>query len=106
MPNQSNTSPPRSLPVEPREGNYVVKLDEAQGERTTESGIIIPETESRSRVSSGVVQNDGDEFSVGDRVYFSPYCGYELVVGGTKFVQLGDSEVLGRFTEDADVRVS
>lgn len=100
-------SPPREVPLKPAPGSYIVELDEAPDEKQTESGIII-NVKSDHRISSGrvVSRAEGSEtHRVGDRVYFSPYSGYELNIGAREFVQLSESEILGTFVEDVDVTV-
>lgn len=95
-----------SLPVTPRNEQYIIEKDQRPAERQAGS-IIIVETSERA-ISSGVIRKapPGAAMESGLRVYFSPYAGYTLVVDGSEYVQVADHEILGSFDAEAEVYVA
>lgn len=110
---QSTHSPPRArkdVPIQPSRGSYIIDMDEEPEEQKTEAGIIVTQFSDDFRASTGRIAAVGDsperaEYEVGDRVYFSPYGGHEVRIGTDEFIQLAETEILGKFVEDGNVEV-
>lgn len=95
-----------TLPVTPRDGNYIIEKDKRPTERQAGS-IILVETDERL-ISSGIIRGapTGATFEPGQRVYFSPFTGYSLIINDAEYVQLLDHDILGTFNEGAEVYVA
>ncbi|HSL11298.1 MAG TPA: co-chaperone GroES [Actinomycetota bacterium] len=90
--------------VKPLEDRIVVKPSE--GEETTSSGLVIPDTAKEKpqegevvAVGPGRFNEDGDEripldISVGDTVIYSKYGGTEVKVEGEEYLILSGRDVL------------
>ena len=90
--------------LRPLEDRIVVKPSE--GEETTSSGLVIPDTAKEKpqegevvAVGPGRFNEDGDEripldISVGDTVIYSKYGGTEVKVGGEEYLILSGRDVL------------
>ncbi|MEK0326398.1 MAG: hypothetical protein QQN63_11910 [Nitrosopumilus sp.] len=64
-----------------------------------------------TKASSGVVVNvahDVTEFSLGDRLIFSPYCGFSMTYkGDSNYLLLSDHEIFGHYEgEVGDVEIA
>ncbi len=95
-----------------RSGKIIVYQDVVvQEEKVSPAGVITdlgmaPVT----KASSGVVVNVADdlfEFEIGDRLIFSPYCGFALnYKGDGRYLLLADHEIFGHYKgEVGDVEV-
>ena len=90
--------------LRPLEDRIVVKPSE--GEETTSSGLVIPDTAKEKPQEGSVVavgpgryNEDGDEripldISVGDTVIYSKYGGTEVKVDGEEYLVLSGRDVL------------
>jgi chaperonin GroES len=90
--------------LKPLEDRIVVKPSE--GEETTSSGLVIPDTAKEKPQEGSVVavgpgrfNEDGDEripldISVGDTVIYSKYGGTEVKVDGEEYLILSGRDVL------------
>ena len=90
--------------LKPLEDRIVVKPSE--GEETTSSGLVIPDTAKEKPQEGSVVavgpgryNDDGDEripldISVGDTVIYSKYGGTEVKVDGEEYLVLSGRDVL------------
>ena len=88
--------------LKPLEDRIVVKPGE--GEETTSSGIVIPDTAKEKPQEGEVVAvgpgrfEDGNrvplDVSVGDKVLYSKYGGTEVKVGGEDYLVLSARDVL------------
>jgi chaperonin GroES len=90
--------------LKPLEDRIVVKPSE--GEETTSSGLVIPDTAKEKpqegevvAVGPGRFNEDGDErvpldISVGDKVIYSKYGGTEVKYGGEEYLILSARDVL------------
>ena len=90
--------------LKPLEDRIVVKPSE--GEETTSSGLVIPDTAKEKPQEGSVVavgpgrfNEDGDEripldISVGDTVIYSKYGGTEVKVDGEEYLVLSGRDVL------------
>jgi chaperonin GroES len=90
--------------LKPLEDRIVVKPSE--GEETTSSGLVIPDTAKEKpqegevvAVGPGRFNEDGDEripldISVGDTVIYSKYGGTEVKVDGEEYLILSGRDVL------------
>ncbi|QBF45215.1 co-chaperone GroES [Janibacter limosus] len=92
-----------SVSIKPLEDRIVVQSVEA--ERTTASGLVIPDTAKEKPQEGEVVAigpgrfNDAGErvpmdIAVGDRVVYSKYGGTEIKHGGTEYLILSARDVL------------
>ena len=88
--------------LEPLEDRIVVKASE--GEETTSSGIVIPDT-AKEKPQEGSVMAVGPgkfedgvrvpmDVAVGDKVIYSKYGGTEVKFGGEEFLVLSARDVL------------
>ena len=98
-----------SLPIVPCLNQVIIEKDSRPNEYVmSESGIILSNIEKRA-VSSGVivqtVLSGLTPWSIGQRVYFSPWAGFTLFVNMREYVQLAEHEILGTFAADAEVYV-
>jgi chaperonin GroES len=99
-------------PIKPLGDRVVVRpLTEAEAGTMSASGIIIPETAKKEKPEQGIVvavgagkwNEDGDkrmsmDVAVGDKVVFSKYGYDEVKVDGKDYFIVGESSVLGIFT--------
>ena len=95
--------------LRPLEDRIVVKPSE--GEETTSSGLVIPDTAKEKPQEGSVVavgpgryNEDGDEripldISVGDTVIYSKYGGTEVKVDGEEYLVLSGRDVLAVLTK-------
>ena len=95
------------MAIQPLYDRVVVRRIEA--EKTTESGIIIPDraTEKPTRgeviaVGNGAITQSGElrpiAIDVGDHVLFTQYGGTEISVNGETLVVLKESDVLAKYS--------
>jgi len=86
--------------IEPLSNRVLVKL--LEGESTTPSGIILPET-AKEKPQQGLVVAIGDDedipVQVGDKVLFAKYTGTEIKVDGVDHLILEDSDILARIKD-------
>jgi chaperonin GroES len=86
--------------IEPLSNRVLVKL--LEGESTTPSGIILPET-AKEKPQQGLVVAVGDDedipVQVGDKVLFAKYTGTEIKVDGVDHLILEDSDILARIKD-------
>lgn len=92
------------MKIHPLQDRILVRRDE--GEETTPSGIIIPDTAKEKPVRGQVVAagegkklDDGSsrrlEVSLGDHVIFGRYAGTEVSVDGEELLIMREDDVLG-----------
>lgn len=93
------------LPIQPREGAYIIERDERPAERKV--GSLIIQDKGERLLSSGRVRGgDGDRWLMNEHVYFSPYAGYTIDLNGKSYLQVAEHEILGKFIGDAEVYVA
>lgn len=95
-----------SLPITPRDGQYIIARDD----RATESqvgSIIVLEQDDRP-VCTGIIKRapSDSSYDEGTRVYFSPYVGYTLTIDRTEYIQLTEHDILGSFSGEGEVYVA
>jgi len=89
--------------VRPLHDRVIIELID---ERTTESGIIIPETASGEKPQKGKVVAVGPgkkenniikklEVKVGDEVLFGKYSGTEIKVNNKEFLVMREEDIIG-----------
>ena len=92
-----------SVSIKPLEDRIVVKTSE--GEQTTASGLVIPDTAKEKpqegevlAVGPGRIDDKGNrvplDVQVGDRVIYSKYGGTEIKHGGEEYLILSARDVL------------
>ena len=92
-----------SVSIKPLEDRIVVKTSE--GEQTTASGLVIPDTAKEKpqegevlAVGPGRVDDNGNrvpvDVAVGDTVIYSKYGGTEVKLGGEDYLILSARDVL------------
>ncbi|MDQ3019276.1 MAG: co-chaperone GroES [Bacteroidota bacterium] len=90
--------------IKPLSDRIIVKPAEA--EEKTASGLIIPDTAKEKpmkgeviAVGAGKVSDDGKltkmELKVGDKILYGKYSGTEVVIEGTEYLIMRESDVYG-----------
>ena len=89
------------MKIEPLGARVLVSLLEQ--ERTTPSGLVLPET-AQEKPMEGLVEAVGSEeemmtdLSEGDRVIFAKYSGTEVKVDGKEFLLMNEDDILARIS--------
>ncbi len=94
-----------SISIEPLEDRVVIKTQDA--EKTTSSGLVIPDTAKEKpqqgevvAVGPGRIDDKGNrvpmDVAVGDTVIYSRYGGTEVSVGGEDYLILTTRDVLAK----------
>jgi chaperonin GroES len=76
-----------------------VLIKRVEEEKTTASGIIIPDS-AKDKPSEGVVKEIGTKvkgLSKKDKVLFGQYAGSEVTIEGEKYLIMNEDEILGVF---------
>jgi chaperonin GroES len=76
-----------------------VLIERVEEEKTTASGIIIPDS-AKDKPSQGVVKEIGTKvkhLSKKDKVLFGQYAGTEVTINDKKYLIMNEDEVLGVF---------
>ena len=93
------------MKIRPLHDRVIVKRLEE--ERTTASGIVIPDSASGEKPDQGVVQAVGNgkiledgtsrtlEVKVGDKVLFGKYAGQEVKVDGDELLVMREEDIMG-----------
>jgi chaperonin GroES len=93
------------MKIRPLHDRVIVKRLEE--ERTTASGIVIPDSASGEKPDQGVVQAVGNgkiledgttrtlDVKVGDKVLFGKYAGQEVKVGGDELLVMREEDIMG-----------
>jgi|TARA_B100000768_G_scaffold127492_1_gene118132 chaperonin GroES len=93
------------MKIRPLHDRLIVRRQEE--ERTTSSGIVIPESASAEKPDQGVVEavgngkllDDGNvrklDVSVGDKVLFGKYAGQAVKVDGDELLVMKEEDVMG-----------
>ena len=93
------------MKIRPLHDRLIVKRKEE--ERTTASGIVIPESASAEKPDQGVVEavgngkllDDGNvrklDVNVGDKVLFGKYAGQAVKVDGDELLVMKEEDVMG-----------
>ena len=93
------------MKIRPLHDRLIVRRQEE--ERTTASGIVIPESASAEKPDQGVVEavgngkllEDGNvrklEVNVGDKVLFGKYAGQAVKVDGDELLVMKEEDVMG-----------
>jgi chaperonin GroES len=93
------------MKIRPLHDRLIVKRKEE--ERTTASGIVIPESASAEKPDQGVIEavgngkllDDGNvrklDVSVGDKVLFGKYAGQAVKVDGDELLVMKEEDVMG-----------
>ena len=96
-----------------RAGKIVVLQDTITNKETVGAFGIITKLAlgADTKASSGVVVNVAEDvldFAVGDRLIFSPYCGFSMTYkGDSNYLLLSDHEIFGHYEgEVGDVSIS
>ena len=91
------------MKVRPLGNKVLIKRDEVP--ETTEGGIIIPETANEKplegevvAVGKGTTLPNGKQVALtvkkGDIVFFGPYAGTEITLGGDEHIIIDESEII------------
>ena len=93
------------MKIRPLHDRVIVKRLEE--ERTTASGIVIPDSASDEKPDQGVVQAVGNgkiledgttrtlDVKVGDKVLFGKYAGQEVKVDGDELLVMREEDIMG-----------
>ncbi|MGE4597127.1 MAG: co-chaperone GroES [Methylophilaceae bacterium] len=93
------------MKIRPLHDRLIVKRQEE--ERTTASGIVIPESASAEKPDQGTVQAIGNgkiledgtsrplDVKVGDKVLFGKYAGQSVKVDGEELLVMKEEDVMG-----------
>ena len=93
------------MKIRPLHDRLIVRRKEE--ERTTASGIVIPESASAEKPDQGVVEavgngkllDDGNvrklDVNVGDKVLFGKYAGQAVTVDGDELLVMKEEDVMG-----------
>ena len=93
------------MKIRPLHDRLIVRRQEE--ERTTASGIVIPESASAEKPDQGVVEavgngkllDDGNvrkfDVNVGDKVLFGKYAGQAVTVDGDELLVMKEEDVMG-----------
>jgi chaperonin GroES len=92
------------MKIKPLSDRIIVKSAEA--EEKTASGLIIPDTAKEKpmkgevvAVGAGKIADDGKlikmELKVGDKILYGKYSGTEVVIEGTEYLIMRESDVYG-----------
>lgn len=92
------------MKFKPLGARALVKM--VEGEQTTESGIVLPDTAKEKpqtaevvEVGDGKVDKDGQhikvDVSIGDEVVFARYAGTEIKLDGNDYMILDADDILG-----------
>lgn len=93
------------MKIRPLHDRLIVKRKEE--ERTTASGIVIPESASAEKPDQGVIEavgkgkllEDGNvrklDVKVGDKVLFGKYAGQAVTVDGNELLVMKEEDVMG-----------
>lgn len=92
----------------PLGNKVIVQRDELSGDRTTASGLYIPDTAQEkpqtatvAAVGPGLMQDDGNyqymHVKVGDKVMLGKYSGYDVTIGNNVYTILAETDILGVF---------
>ena len=77
------------MKIRPLHDRLIVRRQEE--ERTTASGIVIPESASAEKPDQGVVE----AVNVGDKVLFGKYAGQAVKVDGDELLVMKEEDVMG-----------
>jgi len=93
---QSNAQGDR-LPIKMLNDRILVRIGDAEGERRSTGGILIPATaQVGKRLTWAEIVASGPNvrnMEIGDRVLFNPEDRYEVEVGGTDYIILRERDV-------------
>lgn len=84
-----------TMVLHPKNRTIMVKVED--GDKVTESGIIIPESVNKELAESAVVLGADPEVTVakeGDTIFFKAYSLSEVEIGGEKYGFLKEDDVL------------
>tara|TARA_B100001173_G_C15710039_1_gene429808 strand:- start:307 stop:597 length:291 start_codon:yes stop_codon:yes gene_type:complete len=93
------------MKIRPLHDRLIVRRQEE--ERTTASGIVIPESASAEKPDQGVVEavgngkllDDGNvrklDVNIGDKVLFGKYAGQSVKVDGNELLVMKEEDVMG-----------
>ena len=93
------------MKIRPLHDRLIVRRQEE--ERTTASGIVIPESASAEKPDQGVIEavgngkllEDGNvrklDVNVGDKVLFGKYAGQDVTVDGDELLVMKEEDVMG-----------
>ena len=86
--------------------NVLIELEEEK-EKKTESGIIIPDTASTEKPTTGKViamaNIENPEISVGDVVIYKKYSGTEIELDDKKYLVIQYSDILAKVNETEEI---
>lgn len=85
------------LPIKMLNDRILVRIGDAEGERRSSGGILIPATaQVGKRLAWAEVVSSGPNvrnMEIGDRVLFNPEDRYEVEVGGTDYIILRERDI-------------
>ena len=93
------------MKIRPLHDRLIVRRKEE--ERTTASGIVIPESASAEKPDQGVIESVGNgklledgnvrklDVNVGDKVLFGKYAGQAVTVDGDELLVMKEEDVMG-----------
>lgn len=89
--------------IEPLGNRVLVRI--LEGDATTPSGILLPET-AKEKPQEGLVEAVGNEeemmsgLAVGDKVIFAKYSGTEIKYNDQEYLILSEDDILARIREE------
>jgi chaperonin GroES len=94
----------------PLGNRVIVQRDEMSGDRTTASGLYIPDiaqekpqTATVVAVGPGLMQEDGRYLLMhvkpGNKVMLGKYSGYDVTIGNSVYTVLAETDILGVFND-------
>ncbi len=90
-----------SIKIKPLGDNVLVQV--RKQEKTTESGIVLPDTASDEKPQIGEVIACGDDEKIkvtaGDKIIFAKYGGTEVKVSDEEYLILKAEDILGKIEE-------
>ena len=90
-------NPDDKLPIKMLTDRILVNIDEGEGDRRTNGGILIPATaQVGKRLTWAAVEAVGPNVravELGDQVLFNPNDRYEVEVGGTDYIILRERDI-------------
>ncbi|MBN2778774.1 MAG: co-chaperone GroES [Bacteroidales bacterium] len=92
--------------LQPVNQNVVLDISEDNAEKTTSSGIIIPDTAKEKTNIAPVVWMsaiDNSEIVPGDIVVYKPYSGTEIEFESKKYLVVQYSEILAKIVETDEI---
>lgn len=92
--------------LQPVNQNVILDISDNNAEKTTASGIIIPDTaKEKTNIASVVWMSaiDNPEFVPGDLVVYKPFSGTEIEFESKKYLVIQYAEILAKIIETDEI---